>query len=120
MLIEYFASGAMRRKVERCEPINGAPKFYGYEYYENGGVKYEGILQRGGLYEGKYYYPSGKVKFIGRYCEREHMGGYYGPPFPVYGSYFSESGELLFEGRFEIRRLGSLGYPMVIKPEGFF
>lgn len=119
IIIERFESGAIRRKVVPYEAINGVPKLYGYEYYEDGNVKYEGILQRGGLYEGKYYYPSGKLKFVGRYNEREINGGYYGPPFPINGSYYSETGELLYQGRFKIKRLGSLGYPKVVFPEGF-
>jgi len=119
IVIEYFESGAVHRKVVPYKAINDVLKFYGYEYYEDGNVKYEGILQRGGLYEGRYYYPNGKLKFAGRYNEREINGGYYGPPFPVNGSYYSEDGELIFQGRFRIQRLGSLGYPKVIFPEGF-
>lgn len=119
MIMERFESGAVRRKVVPYKAINGKPKFYGYEYYEDGMVKYEGILQRGGLYEGKYYYPSGRLKFVGRYNDREINGGYYGPPYPINGTYYSEAGEILYRGRFEIRHEGGVGYPKVILPEGF-
>lgn len=118
LIIEKYKSGSVYRKKVPYKPINGFSKYLGYEYYEDGNIKYEGILQRGGLYEGKYYYPSGNLKFVGRYNERE-KGGYYGPPYPVYGEYYAETGELLYKGRFEIRSVGSLRYPVVIKPEGF-
>lgn len=113
-----YKDEVLRRKYVSYKSINGFPKVLGYEYYPDGTVKFAGILQRGGLYEGKYYYPSGSLKFEGRCNEREN-GGYYGPSFPINGEYYSETGELLYQGRFKIERLGSLGYPKVVFPEGF-
>lgn len=49
------------------------PKERGIMYYKNGVVYREGQFQRGGLFDGKEYYPSGKPKYEGRYNLR-HIG----------------------------------------------
>ena len=97
----------------------------GTKFYEDGTPHQEGLFQWGGLYCGRVFYPSGKVKFVGQFndkhgeitgCEAED---YYGPSYPVDGTFFAEDGSVLYKGRFKIRKLGSLGYPRVIFPEGF-
>jgi antitoxin component YwqK of YwqJK toxin-antitoxin module len=95
------------------------PNGRGICYYINGGVYREGQFQRGGLLEGKEYYPSGELKFEGRYNCRKTEGSYYGPAYPLYGKYYSEDGSLLYEGEFKIIKQGSVRYPRVIFPENF-
>lgn len=107
-----YKDGILYRKYVSYKSINGFPKMLGYQYYTGGTVKFEGILQRGGLYEGRYYYPDGKLKFEGRCNERER-GGYYGPPYPVSGAYYGEDGELLYKGKFMVNHVGGVGWPMV-------
>lgn len=113
-----YRGKVLYRKVVPYKRINGYPKYLGYQYYSNGQVEFEGVLQRGGLFEGKCYYSSGQVKFIGRCNERE-KDGYYGPPYPVYGEYFSEDGSLLYQGRFDVDRIGGVGWPRVRIPKDF-
>ena len=115
---EYFPSGNVRRIAVRWEDINGYAKDLGFEFYESGAIRFAGILQRGGLYQGREYYPSGGLKFAGQCNERE-AGGYYGPPYPVEGKFFSGDGKLLYDGRFHVVRQGGVGYPKVTLPEGF-
>ena len=91
----------------------------GISYYKSRTVYREGLFQRGGLLEGKEYYPSGKLKFEGRYNCRKKDRGYYGPPYPLYGKYYGEDGTLLYEGEFKIEKQGSVGYPKVVIPKGF-
>lgn len=95
------------------------PNGRGTYYYKKGIVYREGQFQHGGLLEGKEYYPSGKLKFEGRYNCRATDGGYYGPSYPVCGKFFSEQGLLLYDGIFKIAKQGNVGYPKVIYPEGF-
>lgn len=95
------------------------PNGRGVYYYINGVVYREGQFQRGGLLEGKEYYPSGKLKFEGRYNCRAIDRGYYGPTYPLFGKFYNEDGTLIYEGNFTIEKQGSVGYPKVIIPEGF-
>lgn len=95
------------------------PKGKGTAYFKTGAVYREGEFQRGGLLNGKEYYPSGKLKFEGKYNCREKDGGYYGPTYPSHGKFYSEDGTLIYDGDFKIEKRGSMGYPMVVKPEGF-
>lgn len=89
-------------------------------YYEDGSVKCEGIFQKAGLFEGKLYYPSGQLKFEGKCNNKEReKSGYYGPSYPVSGRFYSEDGQLIYEGQFKVIHQGSLGYPRVMEPEGF-
>lgn len=95
------------------------PNGRGISFYKSGVVYREGQFQHGGLFEGKEYYPSGKLKFEGRYNCRRSGNGYYGPSYPLRGRFYSEDGELLFDGEFKVTKLGSVGYPKVVFPEGF-
>ncbi len=50
------------------------PMGKGTFYYKNGVVFRKGQFQHGGLLEGKEFYPSGKLKFEGRYNCRKTDG----------------------------------------------
>ena len=97
----------------------------GVEFYKNGKVYQEGIFQWGGLYYGRVFYPSGALKFIGQFNDKhgtitgKQACGYYGPSYPVEGTFYGEDGTVIYRGKFKIRQVGSLGYPQVIVPEGF-
>ncbi|NLT14307.1 MAG: hypothetical protein GXY05_08190 [Clostridiales bacterium] len=95
------------------------PNGQGVLYYKSGVKHREGQFQHGGLLEGKAYYPSGSLKFEGRYNCRKTDATYYGPTYPVYGKYYSEDGILIYEGEFKVEKQGSIGYPKVTYPEGF-
>ena len=95
------------------------PKGQGVMYYKSGKVFREGIFQHGGLLQGKEYYPSGNLKFEGRYNDRNINGGYYGPTYPVWGKFYGDDGMLVYEGPFKVERQGSVGFPKVVEPEGF-
>ena len=99
--------------------------YAGIKFYKDGTVYREGIFQWGGLYYGREYYPSGKLKFLGQFNDKhgEITGGkpenYYGPSYPVKGIFYGEGGEILYKGDFTVCKRGSLGYPQVVIPEGF-
>ena len=67
-----------------------------------------------GIVKGKEYYPTGQLRFEGRWC----LTGGYGPNAPCDGNAYSEDGELIYSGKFEIKR-GGVGWPMIQKPKGF-
>lgn len=46
------------------------------------------------------------------------LPGGYGPNAPYDGNAYGEDGELIYSGRFEIKR-GGVGWPMIQKPIGF-
>ncbi len=94
--------------------VNGKAYGVGTSYYENGSPFHEGIFGVKGLLNGREYYPNGQVRFDGVF--RLTKG--YGPNAPEYGTWYSENGEELFRGKFEIKR-GGVGYPMVVCPEGY-
>ena len=97
----------------------------GVEFYKDGTVYREGIFQWGGLYYGRVFYPSGKLKFLGQFNDKHGTitgnppQHYYGPSYPVSGTFYAEDGSVLFQGEFQVRHQGSLGYPQVVVPEGF-
>lgn len=95
------------------------PAGEGIEYYKDGTIFREGVFQRGGLLKGKEYYPNGKLKFDGQFNCRQTEEGYYGPSYPVHGKFYTPDGALDFEGDFKIEKRGSIGYPVIVKPEGF-
>lgn len=101
------------------ESVHHEPDGRGIEYFKNGTVYREGQFQHGGLFDGKVYYPSGSLKFEGRFNCRAIDCYYYGPTYPIYGRYYSPNGELIYQGIFKIKKLGNCGYPKVITPEGF-
>jgi hypothetical protein len=39
--------------------------------------------------------------------------------YPTQGKFYSESGELVFEGQPKIKRIGNASWPVVVCPEGF-
>lgn len=99
--------------------------FAGVEFREDGTLWREGVFQSGGLYYGRLFYPSGKQKFMGKFNDKHGIltgcapEDYYGPSYPVEGTFYAEDGKILYQGKFKVRKCGSLGYPKVIEPEGF-
>ena len=99
--------------------------FAGVKFREDGTLWCEGIFQHGGLYYGRLYYPSGNLKFIGQFNDKHgtitgrKTEGYYGPSYPVNGTFYAEDGSILYQGTFRIQKQGSIGYPKVVVPEGF-
>ena len=126
----FYPSGALffiGRYDEATIGDDGIPYrlYAGTIFYEDGTPYQEGLFQWGGLYCGRIFYPSGKVKFVGQFndkhgeitgCEPEH---YYGPSYPVEGTFYAEDGTVLYSGKFKVVKQGSLGYPKVIVPENF-
>ena len=126
----YYPSGALLFVGSYDETSigdDGIPhRFYaGIEFYEDGTPHREGLFQLGGLYCGRIFYPSGKVKFVGQFNDKhgEFTGGkpecYYGPSYPVEGIFYSEDGAVLYSGKFRVRKQGNVGYPKVVVPENF-
>jgi len=120
----YYDTGELRYEgyysPSNCSEVYHVPNGRGISYYKTGVVYREGQFQHGGLFDGKEYYPSGKLKFEGRYnCRKSDGSGYYGPSYPVRGTFYSEDGLLIYEGEFKVIKQGSIGYPKVVFPEGF-
>lgn len=90
---------------------------HGIEYFEDGTPKKVGVFQRRGLIYGCEFYPSGRLKSVARYNDPED-GQYYGPSYPVAGTFFDEEGQILYSGPFTISRSG-IGWPRVVEPEGY-
>lgn len=87
-------------------------------YYENGNVWKKGTFQSSGLLEGEEYYPNGQLMFRGRYNDKAMNGSYYGPSYPLYGQFYDEEGNLVYDGEVKIGRSGNLRYPHVVLPDG--
>ena len=87
----------------------------GKAFYKNGSPNAEGIFGLKGLLCGREYYSNGKIRFEGVY--RLNQG--YGPNYPDFGSWYDETGKLKYRGKIHIGR-SSLGWPMVMEPQGFF
>ena len=74
---------------------------------------------------GEVYYPSGELKFIGQFNDKhgvitgKEAESYYGPSYPKEGTFYAEDGTILYQGKFQIQKFGSIRYPKVIVPEGF-
>lgn len=83
----------------------------GVAYYSNGNKYREGIFGRRGMIEGKEFYSNGKIKFEGIL---KYPG--YGPIYPTMGNLYNEDGELIFSGKFEVKK-GGVGFPMVKYPK---
>lgn len=126
----YYPSGALYfvgRYDETSIGADGLPYrlYAGTQFYKDGTPYQEGLFQWGGLYCGRIFYPSGKVKFVGQFNDKHgaitgsNAEDYYGPSYPVAGTFFSEDGAVLYEGPFTIIKIGSLGYPKVIIPKDF-
>lgn len=91
------------------------------EFFPDGKVKRVGYAVMAGLCEGRVYYPSGALQYEGSFFNKGELPGssYYGPTYPTSGRFYSESGELVFEGQAEIKRIGNASWPIVVSPEGF-
>lgn len=92
--------------------LRSSPYGLGVAYYPNGNVFRDGVFDVKGIIEGKEYYISGQLKFAGIWMK--HFG--YGSNYPVMGNYYSEEGELIFSGKFEVKK-GGVGYPMMTYPK---
>ena len=103
----YNDEGMVYEGYVRC----GKPYGLGIAYYPNGNIYREGVFDIKGIIMGKEYYSSGQLKFVGIW--RKNMG--YGPNYPILGNYYSENGELIFSGKFEVKK-GGVGYPMMKYP----
>ncbi len=42
-----------------------------------------------------------------------------GQTYPTQGRFYSESGELVYEGQAKIKRIGNASWPVVVFPKGF-
>ena len=102
------------RLVYEGYTLDNAPYGFGKAYFANGNLYREGIFDRKGIVQGKEYYPSGRLRFEGQWC----LTGGYGPNAPCNGNAYGEDGELIYSGKFEIKR-GGVGWPMIQKPKGF-
>lgn len=94
--------------------LHNAPYGFGIAYFANGNVYREGIFDIKGIVQGKEYYHSGNLRFEGQWS----LTRGYGPNAPYDGNAYGEDGELIYSGKFEIKR-GGVGWPMIQKPKGF-
>lgn len=93
--------------------VDGKPFGTGISYYENGNKCQEGVFDRKGLVYGKEYYQHGILRFEGVYTRNKG----YGPNYPTYGTCYDEDGNEIFYGELKIRKMGSMGFPKVVRPE---
>ena len=128
--ILYYPSGEIRfvgsYDETALDETNTPYKLHaGVEFRKDGTIYREGIFQWGGLYCGRLFYPSGKLKFQGQFNDKhgaftgkpaEH---YYGPAYPTDGIFYAEDGSIIYQGPFKVMHRGSLGFPKVVIPEGF-
>ncbi len=94
---------------------NGMPHGAGKAYFPDGGTYQEGIFGEKGLLSGVEYYDNGQVRFDGILKYHYH----YGPNYPVYGRCYYRDGRLMHDGQFKIKFVGSLGYPTVDEPKDY-
>ena len=87
------------------------PYGLGVAYYPNGNKYREGVFGLRGLKEGKEYYSNGQVKFEGTFRSPG-----YGPYYPYIGNYYKRNGDLMFSGKFEVKK-GGVGFPMMKYPK---
>lgn len=121
--VNYYPRGRIMRKRIFSEDgvllyegytLHNAPYGFGTAYFQNGNVYREGIFDIKGIVQGREYYPSGQLRFEGQWS----LTTGYGPNAPYEGNAYSEYGELIYSGKFEIIRSG-LGWPRIQKPKGF-
>lgn len=91
------------------------PYGLGVAYYSNRNRYREGVFDRKGLVEGKEFYSNGQVKFEGVFVRHAS----YGPNYPNIGNYYNRNGDLIFSGKFEVKR-GGVGFPMIKYPKYIF
>ena len=94
-------------------------KRIGFLFYENRKVSSFGILQTAGLYIGISYWENGKKRFVGKCNDKTVRGSYYGPSYPLKGTFYNNKGKKMYKGIFDCSRQGSLGYPKVIFPNDY-
>ena len=94
--------------------VNDKPYGIGKLYFNNGNIYQEGVFTFKGIKFGKEHYYSGQVKFEGEFS----ITTGYGPNAPRIGNVFNEDGELIFTGKFEIKK-GGVGWPMIKHPNNY-
>lgn len=94
--------------------LEGKPFGLGTAYFENGKVYREGVFDIKGISQGREYYPSGRLRFEGQWA----LNHGYGPNAPKFGKFYSQDGDLLFSGKFKVKK-GGVGWPMIQEPKGF-
>jgi len=117
--INYYENGHVIRKklfsdkklIYDGYTVDDKPYGLGTLYFDDGNKYKEGVFDVKGLAEGKEFYPNGQVKFEGVWSVTTG----YGPNAPRRGCLFSENGDLIFSGEFEIVRCG-VGAPMIRYP----
>lgn len=95
--------------------VDDKPFGTGISYYENGNKCQEGVFDEKGLVQGKEYYQNGNLRFEGVYTANKG----YGPNYPTYGTCYDEDGNEIFYGELKIRKIGSMGFPKIVKPEEY-
>lgn len=94
--------------------VNDKPYGLGKLYFNNGNIYQERVFTFKGIKFGKEHYYSGQVKFEGEFS----ITTGYGPNAPRIGNVFNEDGELIFTGKFEIKK-GGVGWPMIKHPNNY-
>lgn len=94
--------------------LRNAPYGFGTAYFADGTVYRRGIFDIKGIVQGEEYYPSGRLRFKGQWS----LTRGYGPNAPYDGDAYDEEGNLIYSGKFEIKR-GGVGWPMIQNPKGF-
>lgn len=116
----FYLDGEIKY-VGQTKEINDKkiPYGFGTEYWPNNNKKREGYFQQAGLLYGKMYDKNGQLYYEGLFNDKVNEDGkYYGPSYPTIGKYYKD-GKLIYEGKFKISKLGSVGYPHVEIPVGF-
>lgn len=114
MIVYKRLHGEDGKVVYEGYTLYNAPYGFGKAYFSNGQIYREGIFDMKGIVQGKEYYPSGQLRFEGQWC----LTGGYGPNAPCDGNAYDEDGQMIYSGKFEIKR-GGVGWPMIQNPNGF-
>lgn len=93
---------------------NNKPCGVGTSYFRNGNIYQEGIFGVKGFLCGREYYSNGTLRFEGVL----ELNRGYGPNYPRYGFFQTKDGSYTFEGKFIVSRSG-LGYPIIKEPEKY-
>lgn len=123
--IELYKSTKIEFFAIRWFKINGRSKYLGISFYENGKICSRGIFHSAQcLYKGTNYREDGTKRFKGicndKHAEYKKNGTtYYGPSYPVYGTYYNEAGKKAYKGKFKTVHLGGVRYPSVVFPEDY-
>ncbi|WP_277032775.1 hypothetical protein [Propionimicrobium lymphophilum] len=119
----YYPNGKLKY-FGQVDKLHGSdeklvPGGRGISFNEDGSIFQTGIFYRRGLQAGCTFYTSGKLKSIAVYNGPNEFQEYYGPSYPSWGMFFTEDGELVFLGKFEVTHSGGVGYPKVLTPKGY-